>query len=150
MRILVSACLLGINCKYSGGNNNNVGLVKDLKEKTIIPICPEQLGGLTTPRDPAEIQGRDGLDVLMGRGKVITNKGQDVTEAFIRGAHETLKIAKLYNIDMAILKARSPSCGLDIIYDGSFTGKCKKGCGVTTALLKKHGVNVFTEDYGYK
>ncbi|SCY97284.1 DUF523 domain-containing protein [Alkaliphilus peptidifermentans] len=149
MKLLISACLLGVNCKYSGGNNIQENISEKLNDYILIPICPEQLGGLTTPRPPAEIQLGDGFDVLEGNSKVINIDGQDVTEAFIKGAEETLKIAEMYNIQTAILKARSPSCGLENIYDGSFSGKLKKGCGVTTALLKKKGIAVFTEDSGY-
>ncbi len=145
---LVSACLLGINCKYTGDNNLDVELVNKLKKQGIVPVCPEQLGGLTTPRLPAEIQGGDGLDVLSGRAKVIRNDGVDVTEAFIKGAEETLKIAETLGLTKAILKAKSPSCGNKIIYDGSFTGKKVTGQGVTAALLTSKGIEVFSEE-GY-
>jgi uncharacterized protein YbbK (DUF523 family) len=106
-----------------------------LKSETLIPICPEQLGGLPTPREPAEIRGE----------RVVTRSGKDVTENFKRGAKEVLKIAKLYGIKEAIMKQRSPSCGCGEIYDGTFSGKTIKGDGVTTTLLKKNGIKVISE-----
>ncbi|WP_026477020.1 DUF523 domain-containing protein [Alkaliphilus transvaalensis] len=144
--ILVSACLLGVNCKYSGGHNLKENLIKELENRSIVPICPEQLGGLTTPRPPAEIQGGNGQDVLAGNGSVSRNDGIDVTEAFIKGAEETLKIAQLLGIKEAILKANSPSCGNKRIYDGSFSGKKIAGIGVTAALLESRGIKVYSEE----
>jgi uncharacterized protein YbbK (DUF523 family) len=146
MNILVSACLLGTNCKYSGGNNLTSKVLELMKEHTLIPICPEQLGGLTTPRKPCEIDTGDGSDVLAGHAKVMNNKGEDLTEQFVKGAQETLNLAKLYGCTSAILKANSPSCGCRTIYDGSFTGKHKEGSGVTTQLLLDNGVLVMTEN----
>lgn len=133
--MLVSACLLGIDCKYSGGNNYSEKLMELIKYKKAIPICPEQLGGLTTPRPPSEIQDGEGGEVLAGKAKVVTASGKDVTDAFIKGAEESLKIAKLYGATTAILKSLSPSCGCGTIYDGSFSNTKKLGNGVTTALL---------------
>ncbi|WIF94278.1 DUF523 domain-containing protein [Caminicella sporogenes] len=144
--ILVSACLLGIDCKYNGKNNYNKDLKKFLKDKKYIIVCPEQLGGLPTPRKPSEIIAGDGYDVLDGKKKVLNLKGDDVTDYFIKGAYESLKIAKLYGIKKAILKARSPSCASFKIYDGSFSGKLREGVGVTTALLKKNGIKVLNEE----
>ncbi|MDR5659615.1 DUF523 domain-containing protein [Serpentinicella sp. ANB-PHB4] len=144
MAILVSACLMGVNCKYNGGNNLH-RVISGLQYNVLIPVCPEQLGGLTTPRKPAEIQGGEGKCVLEGKAKVITNDGDDVTKAFIKGASETLYIAKEVNAKLAILKARSPSCGIGEIYNGSFSSKLKKGDGVTTALLKQHKINIYNE-----
>ncbi|AZR73825.1 hypothetical protein BBF96_10765 [Anoxybacter fermentans] len=144
--ILVSACLLGVECKYNGTSNYNPDLIAYLQNKKWIPICPEQLGGLTTPRIPAEIQGGDGKDVLSGRARVVTKEGKDVTEAFIKGAKEVLKIAQLANVEEAILKERSPSCGKCQIYDGSFQGKIKPGQGVTAAILREYGIRVKTEE----
>lgn len=137
MNILISACLLGINCKYNGGNNTVEGIMEQLKNVTLIPICPEQLGGLTTPRLPAEIV--DGV-------KVLNKEGVDVTRQFEIGAEETLKLAKLYRCEYAILKERSPSCGGRQVYDGSFKGKVKPGEGYTAALLKQNGIQVFSEE----
>jgi len=133
---LCSACLLGINCRYKGDNKLNDRVVALSKKEILIPVCPEQLGGLTTPREAAEQQG----------DKVITKSGKDVTENFKRGAEEVLKLAKLFNFKEAILRQKSPSCGCGKIYDGTFSGKIIKGDGVTTALLKKHGIKVITEE----
>lgn len=144
--ILVSACLLGVNCKYDGKNNYNKEIVDFLKGKAIVPVCPEQLGGLTTPRVAAEIQNGDGLDVVENAVKVLTKEGVDVSEAFIKGAEETLYIAKSMGINQAILKAKSPSCGSGKIYDGTFSGVLRSGDGVTTYILKKNGITVFTEN----
>ncbi|AOY76435.1 DUF523 domain-containing protein [Clostridium formicaceticum] len=141
--ILVSACLLGVNCRYDGTNNKNLELIKLLSEKNIFPVCPEELGELTTPRPPAEIQGRE---VLEKKGRVMNTDGQDVTEAFIKGAEETLKLAEENGVTTAILKARSPSCGSGKIYDGSFTGTLTEGDGVTAALLKRKNIKVYTEE----
>ena len=132
--IIVSACLLGENCKYSGGNNKSENVIKYLEDKEYILVCPEQLGGLSTPRNPSEIityGNKDGNDVLSGCTKVLSNKGIDVTKNFIQGAEETLKIAKEHNAKTAILKAGSPSCGYKKIYDGSFLGNKIQGMGVT-------------------
>lgn len=135
MKILVSACLLGVNCKYSQ-ENNKCAKVKNLVGKhQLIPVCPEIMGGLTTPRMPAEIF----------ENKVVTQDGQDVTEQFQRGAEETLKLAKLFGCTYAILKERSPSCGCGIIYDGTFSKKLKQGDGLTAKLLKEHGIQIIGE-----
>lgn len=143
--IIVSGCLLGINCKYNGGNNLSQKVLEGYQSQGILPLCPEQLGGLTTPRVPAEIVGGSGQQVLEGKAKVMTAEGVDVTEAFIRGAEETLAVAKTFQVKKAILKACSPSCGAGCIYDGTFSGKKIPGDGVTTALLKAHGIEVVTE-----
>ena len=144
--ILVSACLLGVNCKYDGKNNFHKEILNIKENYGIIPICPEQLGGLTTPRLAAEIINGDGLDVLNNVAKVIRNDGVDVTEAFIKGANEALRIAETMGIKKAILKTNSPSCGVGKIYDGSFTRTLIPGDGVTTALLKSKGIEVWTEE----
>ncbi|WP_102400016.1 DUF523 domain-containing protein [Haloimpatiens massiliensis] len=144
--IIVSACLCGINCKYSGGNNLSQKVLKLVKEGKAIPVCPEQLGGLATPRVPHEIEGGTGKEVLEGRAKLINEKGGDSTEEFIKGAYETLKIAKAVGAKKAILKAKSPSCGCGTIYDGTFTGNKIKGNGVTAELLLKNGIEVTTEE----
>ncbi|HYE09585.1 MAG TPA: DUF523 domain-containing protein [Patescibacteria group bacterium] len=137
MNILISACLLGVNCKYNGNNNKVENIIEELQNVTLIPICPEQLGGLTTPRLPSEI---------VGNAKVISKEGHDVTGQFVTGAEETLKIAQLYHCRYAILKERSPSCGSNQIYDGSFQGKVKPGEGITAALLKRNGIEVYSEE----
>jgi len=131
---LCSACLLGVKCRYDGQDSLNEKVVELLKTEILIPVCPEQLGGLPTPREPAEIVGN----------RVITKSGEDVTNKFLRGAMETLRIAKLFGVKEAILKQGSPSCGCGKIYDGTFSGKTIRGDGITTALLKKHGIKVIT------
>ncbi|RDY29266.1 DUF523 domain-containing protein [Romboutsia weinsteinii] len=140
--ILVSACLLGINCKYSGDNNESEKVKEYLKDKIFVLVCPEQLGGLSTPRDPAEIisKGECGK-----QDKVISNKNIDVTGNFKKGAVETLKIAQIYGCREAILKEGSPSCGSSLIYDGTFSGKKIPGQGVTAALLRQNNIKVTSE-----
>lgn len=147
--IIVSACLLGENCKYSGGNNKSENVIKYLEDKEYILVCPEQLGGLSTPRNPSEIityGNKDGNDVLSGCTKVLSSKGIDVTKNFIQGAEETLKIAKEHNAKTAILKAGSPSCGYKKIYDGTFLGNKIQGMGVTAAILNKENIALLDED----
>ena len=135
-KILISACLIGLNCKYNGGNNENSKLVELMKEKDLIPICPEQLGGLKTPRVSAERK----------QEKVITKEGVDVTKEYQKGAEEVLNLAKKLNIKKAILKSRSPSCGIDEIYDGTFSHTLIKRDGVAAELLKKNGIEVISSD----
>ena len=137
--ILISACLLGVNCKYSGGNNKIEGIENLLKMDTFIPVCPEQLGGLKTPRSPSEIT------IKNGEKQVFDKEGNNVTSQFIKGAEETLKIAKMYDIKNAILKSNSPSCGCGNVYDGTFSGKIVEGDGITAALLKSNGIKIFNE-----
>lgn len=144
--ILVSACLLGDNCKYNGDSNLNPTLVKLLKDKDTIAICPEQLGGLPTPRIPCEILNGTGNTVLAGISKVINKNGNNLTNSFIYGAQQTLTYAKDNKVNLAILKSKSPSWGVNLIYDGSFSSRLKKGDGVTTALLKKHNIKVLSEE----
>lgn len=136
--ILVSACLVGINCKYSGGNNYNQKIFDLVKEGKAIPICPEQLGGLNTPRKPVE------LKVINGKRYAIDNEGNDLTENFERGALEVLNLAKDLNINKAILQPRSPSCGINKIYSGNFDNKLVDGNGILTELLKQNGIDVLT------
>ena len=142
---LVSACLLGIRCRWDEKIKPNKKVLKLSKGEILIPVCPEQLGGLPTPRIPQEAQYCSGEKVLDGKCKVKNKLGQDVTKQFIKGAKETLKIAKLFRIKEFIGKSKSPSCGFGEIYDGSFSGKLIKGNGVTTALLKRSRVQVITE-----
>jgi len=144
--IMVSACLAGINCKYDGGNNL-IPWIRDLvADGKAIPVCPEQLGGLPTPREPAEIAGGFGGDILEGKARVTTCSGEDVSAAFLRGAVEVLNLARLVGAACAILKERSPSCGSGWIYDGSFTHTPVPGQGVTAALLKENGIPVYSEE----
>jgi len=133
---LCSACLLGIKCRYDGKSKPNKKVIELSKKEILIPVCPEQLGGLPTPREPAEQR----------RKKVITKTGKDVTKSFMQGAKEVLKLAKLLNVKEAILKQRSPSCGCGQIYDGTFSDRIIKGDGITTSLLKKNGIKVITEE----
>ncbi|PKL38328.1 MAG: DUF523 domain-containing protein [Spirochaetae bacterium HGW-Spirochaetae-1] len=134
--ILVSACLLGVRCKYNGDSNTNRRVLEYVKDRPFIPVCPEQLGGLPIPREPAEIRG----------GFVVNRKGDDVTEQFMRGAEETLRIAGLTGTRCAILKNGSPSCGSTRIYDGTFTGKRIEGAGLATRLLRENGIEVMSEE----
>ena len=138
--ILVSACLAGVNCKYDGGNNYNKKIMDLVKSGEAILVCPEQLGGLTTPRTPSEIKSID------SKKYVFTKDGTDVTDNYNRGAHEVLKLAKELGIKKAILKAKSPSCGCGIIYDGTFTKTKINGNGITTQLLLDNEIEVITED----
>lgn len=144
--ILISACLCGVNCKYNGKNNLNEKALKLFKEGKAVLVCPEQLGGQETPRVAHEIINSTGAEVLDGNAKILGPEGDDATEQFIRGAYETLKIAKECDAKIAVLKARSPSCGLSKIYDGSFTGRKKDGNGVTAELLARNGIEIYTEE----
>ena len=143
---LVSACLVGANTRYDGTSRQDPIITELIREGRAIPICPEQLGGLTTPRRPSEILGGNGCDVLAGTARVLNDLHEDVTDAFIRGAKETLKLAKTWQVAGAILKARSPSCGISQIYDGTFQGRLKPGPGVTAALLQEAGFTLFDEN----
>lgn len=144
--VLVSACLLGLNTKYDGGNNKDENIIKLLSrgKVTIIPVCPEQLGGLPTPRDPIDLTS-DGHLILTGKGKAISVSGDDLTDYLVRGAIETLKLAKLYNVRLAIFKARSPSCGVRGVYRAK-DHKLVDWDGVTTALLKKNKIKVVSNE----
>lgn len=135
--IVVSACLLGKNCKYDGGNNRCEAVLRLVEGKEVMMVCPETEGGLRSPRYPSE--KRD--------GKVFSKSGEDVTEAFEKGAEKCLDrvLERIDDIEFAVLKANSPSCGSGKIYDGSFTGKLKSGDGVFTEKLKTNGIRVITE-----
>lgn len=143
---LCSACLLGIRCRYDGRSKPNEKVVELSKKEILIPVCPEQLGGLSTPRIPQEIQGCSGEKVLDGECKVLNKNNEDVTDKFIKGAEETLKIVQLVGAKESIGKSKSPSCGCGQIYDGTFSGKLIKGDGVTAALLKRSGIKVISEE----
>lgn len=134
-KILISACLLGIPCRYDGRDNKIESLNLLQQQFDFVPICPEQLGGLSTPRCPCEIQGN----------KVMSKEGKDCTREFQEGAEKSLKFAKQWNIKTALLKAKSPSCGFGQIYDGSFSKKLITGNGLTAALLEKEGIRIFCE-----
>lgn len=136
-KALISACLLGVDCRYDGKNNKlpEEKLEKLMEEYELIPVCAEVYGGLTTPRVPSE--RRD--------GGVYSKLGTDVTEEFTRGAEAVLYLARLYGAELAILKENSPSCGSGTIYDGTFSGTLTEGDGVTAELLKNHGIAVIGE-----
>ncbi|MCQ2567240.1 MAG: DUF523 domain-containing protein [Mogibacterium sp.] len=131
-RIMVSACLLGENCKYSGGNNLSEELVRSLKDMEVIPVCPEVMGGLPIPRKPGEI-----VD-----GVVRNEDGTLVDAEYRRGAELALELAKNKDIKVAVLQSRSPSCGVGIIYDGTFSGVLIEGMGVAAGLLAENGIEV--------
>ena len=133
--LLVSACLLGCACRYDGKSKGNVDVQALAKGYRLIPVCPEQMGGLATPREPAERQG----------DRVVTENGRDVTEEYCRGAEEALRLAELFGCSTAILKERSPSCGCGVIHDGGFAGGLIPGDGVTAELLKARGIRVLGE-----
>lgn len=143
--IIVSACLAGINCKYNGGNNYNAKVAAMVAKGEAIPVCPEQLGGCPTPRQPCEITGGTGAGVLDKKAKVVDKEGRDVTCKFIKGAYETLKIAGLAGAKAVILKDRSPSCGFGLIYDGTFSNRVIEGNGVAAELLHRNGIKVISE-----
>ena len=143
--ILVSACLLGLSCRYDGGHNLCPALAAPAAAGLCLPVCPEQLGGLPTPRPPAEIAGGSGNDVLAGQAKILAQGGADLTPAFLRGTQQTLALVRATPVAAAILKARSPSCGVGAIYDGTFTRTLRNGHGVTAAALAELGMPLYTE-----
>lgn len=133
--VLVSACLLGIGCRYDGKHKANEEVLRLREKYNLIPVCPEVFGGLPTPRVPSERVG----------GKVMMRDGRDVTDNYRRGAEEALRLCRIYDVKLAILKERSPSCGKNEIYDGSFSGTLTQRDGVTAELLKSEGINVIGE-----
>ena len=135
-RVLVSACLLGAACRYDGCSQALSGLETLLARCEPVPVCPAQLGGLPTPRTPSERRC----------GRVVSREGADVTDAFVRGAQEALRLARLLDVKLALLKARSPSCGSREVYDGSFTGRTVPGMGVTAEALAAAGIAVYDEN----
>jgi uncharacterized protein YbbK (DUF523 family) len=136
-KIIVSACLVGEKCRYDGKSKPNAKIIKLAKENKAIPVCPEVLGGLPTPRARAEIESGDGVSVLKGKSRIINSSGEDVTEEYIKGAYEVLEIVRKENVTRAILKSKSPSCGVTIV---NKFGQSVSGMGVTAALLKKNGI----------
>lgn len=144
-KFLVSACLAGENCTYSGRNKLCPEVRKLVEEGLAVAVCPELAGGSGVPRERCEITGGDGNDVLEKRARVITVSGADISEALISGAQKTLETARQYKVEAAILKSKSPSCGCGSIYDGTFRGVLIKGDGVTTAMLRKNGIIVHDE-----
>ena len=135
-KILISACLVGENCKYNGGNNLNNQIEALLEKYELIPFCPEVEGGLKIPRNPSEIKG----------GEVYMDNGRNVSEQFYKGAKKALMLCLYLKIDIAILKERSPSCGTHQIHDGSFSNTLIDGMGITARLLKENGIKVYSED----
>ncbi len=134
--ILISACLLGLSCRYDGCGKTYAGIDGLQELCAMVPVCPEQMGGLSTPRTPAERRGN----------LVVTAAGTDVTEQYERGAEQTLKLAEQFGCRAALLKEKSPSCGCGRIYDGTFSGTLTGGDGVTARLLLEHGIEVFGEN----
>ena len=134
--ILISACLVGLNCKYNGKNNYNEKALQLVKNGEAIPICPEQLGGLSTPRNSAEIK------IINNEVHVFDNENKDVTDAFVKGANEVLKLAKELNVKKVILQSRSPSCGVGKIYTGNFDGKLIDGNGILAQMLIDNDIEV--------
>lgn len=143
---LISACLLGVKCRWDREDNRNDKALELVKRETLVPVCPEQLGGLSTPRARQEIQGGTGRDVLEKRAKVINEEGNDITEQFVKGAEETLKIANLFQVKEFIGKSYSPSCSCSKIYDGTFSGELIAGRGVTAELLMRNGIKIREEE----
>ena len=135
-RVLVSLCLLGVGCRYDG-KGNQVDLRTLMARAELIPVCPEQLGGLPTPRVPAERRG----------DRVVTRDGKDVTEAFEKGASQAVLLAEKFGVHWALMKARSPSCGSGMIYDGTFSGKLVPGMGVTALALFHAGIPVYDDEH---
>lgn len=144
--ILVSSCLAGLKVRYNGTHSLNEKIEKLVKDGKATIVCPEILGGLSTPREPAEISGGNGDDVLDGKACVIEKSGKDVTSIYIEGAYRTLKKAQLLKATLVVLKENSPSCGSSMIYDGQFNGNKIYGNGVTSALLKRHNIQVISEE----
>lgn len=137
---LVSACLAGVNCRYNGKSSEDKKICELVKRGEAISICPEILSGLPTPRACCELIVDD-----KGEEKIVTEDGRDFTEKFKEAAEKTLEIARIIGIEKAILQSRSPSCGYGLIYDGEFSGKLKKGNGLTAKLLAKSGIEIYTE-----
>ncbi|AIQ37381.1 hypothetical protein R50345_23740 [Paenibacillus sp. FSL R5-0345] len=144
--ILVSSCLAGMKVRYNGTDCLDEMIQKLLNEDKAIAVCPELLGGFSTPREPAEIIGGNGEDVLAGTAKVVDRSGTDVTDMYLKGAYITLAKAQEVSATMVVLKENSPSCGSAMIYNGEFKGKKIAGNGVTTALLRKNGIEVTSEE----
>ena len=135
MRILISACLLGVPCRYDGASKERPDILRLAERHQLVPVCPEQMGGLPTPRPPAERRG----------DAVVTRTGADVTAQYRRGAEEALRLCLALGCRAAVLKERSPSCGQGVVYDGTFTGTLTAGNGVAAELLTAHGIPVYGE-----
>jgi uncharacterized protein YbbK (DUF523 family) len=144
--ILVSACLLGTCCNHEGRASSRPKVQRLAETARLVPICPEVVGGLTTPRPAAELHGGDGADVLAGTARVGTAAGDDVTAAYLRGAAAAVELARATGATRAVLKARSPSCGAADVYDGTFTRTLRSGSGVTAAALRAAGIDVVSDE----
>ena len=142
-KVLVSACLLGKNCRYNGGHS----LLNELNTTDVewIPVCPEEAGGLGTPRPAAELKS-DAESIISGNGKIINIKGENITDKFIKGAQTSLDTGMQAGVTMAILKSRSPSCGVGEVYDGTFTGRVRKGDGLFAHLCWESGISPKSSD----
>ena len=146
VKILTSSCLIGICTRWNESCDEIEELINLVKSGQAVFLCPEQLGGMTTPREPAEIErGKTAKDVLKGEAKVLTKTGKDVTEQFVVGARRTLEFCQEMGVEIAILKSDSPSCGSNQTFDGSFTGTKIPGKGITGALLEQNGIKVYNE-----
>jgi uncharacterized protein YbbK (DUF523 family) len=146
-KVMICACLAGIKCRYDGTASSDLRQHKDIESCRFVTFCPELLGGLSAPRPPAEIQGSCGGEAVLDRKARVKNReGADVTDAFVRGAEKSLEYIQKENPEMIIMKNKSPSCGAGKIYDGSFSGNVIPGNGVTSALLKRNGYSLLTED----
>jgi uncharacterized protein YbbK (DUF523 family) len=144
--IMVSACLLGVKCRYDGKAKPVGRLVRRLEGCRIVPFCPECLGGLSIPRLPAEIQNGEGATVLTGESRVVNSRGEDCTLQFLQGARRTVELYRENRPQYVLLKANSPSCGAGRIYDGSFSGRFRPGDGVAAAMLRQEGALLHTEE----
>lgn len=144
--LIVSACLVGLCTRLDGGARSFPAVLGLACQYCLVPLCPEQLGGLATPRVAAEIVGGAGEEVLKGEARVMTASGGDVTEAYVRGAAQVLLVTHLVGATTAVLKARSPSCGVGMTYDGTFSHSLRPGSGVAAALLSRHGLRLYTEE----
>ena len=145
-KVIVSACLLGKNCRYDGKNCLNKKLIQFLKKNKVkaIGVCPEELGGLKNKRGPFEFRGR-ATSVIKGKNRVLDQKERDFTRNFLKGSYRALTMAKSNNIKFAILKSKSPTCSPDYIYDGTHQGVLKKGLGITAYILKRNKIKLFSE-----
>ncbi|MGU3470088.1 DUF523 domain-containing protein [Paenibacillus sp. D51F] len=144
--ILVSSCLAGHEVRYNGTHCLSETIREMLRDGRAAAVCPELMGGFSTPREPAEIQGGGGEDVLDGAARVVDRSGLDVTDLYLAGAYKTLEQARTVGADTVILKENSPSCGSAAIYNGHFNGMKISGSGVTAALLRRHGIRVLSEE----
>lgn len=142
----ISACLAGVCCRYDGQANEISALKQLVADQKAVIVCPEVLGGLPTPRTPAEIVGGDGFAVWEGRARVVDQTGCDVTLAFQQGAKRAYEKLQAAQVTTLILKAKSPSCGSRLIYDGTFSGVKVNGVGVATAYFKNHGLTIYSEE----